>query len=85
MKGEPVLPVFHVSRAHGEKGAAHRKQSIYLLQEIFDEVQTEARRLGRSHSWVLQTAWRIARNILRSAPCQLQHLKDAVAKSEGKP
>jgi len=48
--------------------AVKNRQSFYLSQVIHDELHAEARRLQRSVSWVMQRAWRLARNRLRLTP-----------------
>ena len=46
----------------GEK----RKQSLYFPEEMLAEIQAEAQRLDRSMSWIVQQAWKMARDqILR--------------------
>ncbi len=37
-----------------------RKQSLYFPDDVLNEISTEAIRLDRSLSWVVQQAWRIA-------------------------
>ncbi len=37
-----------------------RKQSLYFPDDVLNEISTEAIRLDRSLSWVVQRAWRIA-------------------------
>lgn len=45
-----------------------RKQSVsvYLPDELLAEVTQEGARLERSPSWLLERAWRIARDELRA-------------------
>ncbi len=38
-----------------------RKQSLYFTEEMLREIQSEAIRQDRSHSWIVQQAWRRAR------------------------
>ena len=38
-----------------------RKQSLYFPTEMLTEILSEAKRLDRSLSWVIQQAWVIAR------------------------
>jgi uncharacterized small protein (TIGR04563 family) len=38
-----------------------RKQALYLPEEMLKEIGDEARRQDRSLSWVVQQAWRLAR------------------------
>ena len=37
-----------------------RKQSLYFAEDMLSEIMTEANRLDRSLSWVMQCAWRLA-------------------------
>jgi uncharacterized small protein (TIGR04563 family) len=45
-----------------------RKQSLYFPQEMLEEIQGEAARQDRSLSWIVQKAWKIARDELRKFP-----------------
>jgi uncharacterized small protein (TIGR04563 family) len=45
-----------------------RKQSLYFPDEMLREIQAEATRQDRSLSWVVQQAWRIARERVTSIP-----------------
>jgi uncharacterized small protein (TIGR04563 family) len=38
-----------------------RKQSLYFPEEMLQDIQQEAVRLDRSLSWIVQRAWRVAR------------------------
>jgi uncharacterized small protein (TIGR04563 family) len=42
-----------------------RKKSLYFPGGMLDEIEAEARRQERSLSWMVQTAWRIARERIR--------------------
>ena len=42
------------------------KKSVYLTEQIIDELQTEASRQERSVSWLLQRAWLIARDQIKA-------------------
>lgn len=44
------------------------KQSLYFPEEMLQEMQREARRQDRSLSWIVQQAWRVAREELRRIP-----------------
>jgi len=46
----------------------HRKQSLYFPEEMLKEIEVEAQRQDRSLSWIVQQAWKIARNDLRKIP-----------------
>lgn len=45
-----------------------RKRSLYFPDTILREMQGEARRQERSLSWIVQYAWRLARNELMRLP-----------------
>jgi uncharacterized small protein (TIGR04563 family) len=45
-----------------------RKQSLYFPEEMLDEIQKEAMRQDRSLSWIVQKAWKIARDQIRKFP-----------------
>ena len=49
-------------------GTDKRKQSLYFPEDMLREIQEEANRQDRSLSWIVQQAWKIARNeiIVRS-------------------
>ncbi len=43
-----------------------RKQSLYFPREMLAEISAEARRQDRSLSWIVQQAWKIARERFKS-------------------
>lgn len=45
-----------------------RKQSLYFQEELLRQMQDEAIRLDRSVSWVVQRAWRLARDRVAKFP-----------------
>ena len=45
-----------------------RKQSLYFPEKMLEEIKEEAYRLDRSLSWIVQQAWKIARDKLREMP-----------------
>jgi len=49
-------------------GSDKRKQSLYFPESMLDDIKTEARRLNRSLSWVVQRAWKVARRELKNLP-----------------
>jgi uncharacterized small protein (TIGR04563 family) len=53
-----------------------RKQSLYFPDEMLGEIQTQAQRLDRSLSWVVQQAWKIAKIELRKIPSPNDMLDD---------
>jgi uncharacterized small protein (TIGR04563 family) len=48
--------------------AQKKKLTLYLPDNILQELQEEAERQDRSISWLLQTAWMISREPLRAMP-----------------
>ena len=50
-----------------------RKQSLYFPQEMLEEIQREAARQDRSLSWIVQKAWKIARDRIRQFPSVDDH------------
>jgi uncharacterized small protein (TIGR04563 family) len=42
--------------------------SIYLGEEIAEEVEVEMKRLDRPRSWLIQQAWRNARATIKAMP-----------------
>lgn len=44
------------------------RQSIYLPAEVRDDIRAEAKRQDRSISWLVQTAWKLAREKIRQFP-----------------
>lgn len=53
-----------------------RKQSLYFPDEMLVEIQTQAQRLDRSLSWVVQQAWKISKTELRKIPSPNDMLDD---------
>jgi uncharacterized small protein (TIGR04563 family) len=51
-------------------GSRHdkRKQSLYFPEATLEEIASEARRLDRSLSWVVQRAWKTARDDIKKMP-----------------
>ena len=45
-----------------------RKQSLYFPEDMLREIETEAQRLDRSLSWVVQHAWKLARAQMARIP-----------------
>jgi len=43
-----------------------KKQSLYFPSEMLTEIYAEARRQDRSLSWIVQQAWKIARERFKS-------------------
>lgn len=52
-----------------EEGMADaRKQSLYFPEDMLQEIQEAAQRQDRSLSWIVQRAWRIARDRIATVP-----------------
>jgi len=45
-----------------------RKQSLYFPEEMLQQIQDEATRQDRSLSWIVQQAWRAAREQIAKMP-----------------
>jgi uncharacterized small protein (TIGR04563 family) len=45
-----------------------RKQSLYFPEEMLSDIKREALRQDRSLSWIVQQAWRIARDEIKKLP-----------------
>jgi uncharacterized small protein (TIGR04563 family) len=50
------------------KATDKRKQSLYFPEEMLTDIKKEALRQDRSLSWIVQQAWRIAREEIRKFP-----------------
>jgi uncharacterized small protein (TIGR04563 family) len=46
----------------------NRKQSLYFPEAMLEDIKSEAIRLDRSLSWVVQRAWKTARAEIRKIP-----------------
>jgi uncharacterized small protein (TIGR04563 family) len=51
-----------------DKAADKRKQSLYFPEDMLADIKREALRQDRSLSWIVQQAWRIAREEIRKFP-----------------
>lgn len=49
-------------------GSDKRKQSLYFPEDMLKEIQHEATRQDRSLSWIVQKAWKIAREEIKKFP-----------------
>ena len=49
-------------------GTDKRKQSLYFPEDMLREIQEDANRQDRSLSWIVQQAWKIARNEIMRFP-----------------
>jgi uncharacterized small protein (TIGR04563 family) len=60
------------------------KQSLYFYDDTLQEIAAEANRLDRSLSWIVQRAWSVAREQVRSFPAA--HVRrDVVPDSPSRP
>lgn len=57
-------------RLPGTPRLPRRKQSIYFPESMLHEVETQARRHGRSLSWAIQQAWVFGGPQLAAMPVQ---------------
>ena len=48
--------------------AAKKKLTLYFPEEMLQETKLEALRQDRSISWIIQTAWRLARDEVKGYP-----------------
>jgi len=48
--------------------AAKVKMTLYFPEELLREAQNEADRQDRSISWIVQQAWRLARDTIQTYP-----------------
>ncbi|TXD37656.1 TIGR04563 family protein [Lujinxingia vulgaris] len=48
--------------------ATKKKMTLYLPEELLNEMRQEALRQDRSLSWIMEAAWKIARERLREMP-----------------
>jgi len=53
-----------------------RKQSFYFPEEMIQEIEHEAQRQDRSLSWVVQHAWRLARERVHEMPAVNDYARD---------
>ena len=57
-----------MSDSNSSSRSDKRKQSLYFPESMLQEIKEEAARLDRSLSWVVQRAWKLARNDVRKIP-----------------
>ena len=48
--------------------ASKKKITLYFSEEMLNETKQEALRQDRSLSWIMEVAWKIARERLQSMP-----------------
>jgi uncharacterized small protein (TIGR04563 family) len=51
-----------------DKTTDKRKQSLYFPEDMLTDIKKEAVRQDRSLSWIVQQAWRIARDEIKKFP-----------------
>ena len=51
-----------------DKPTDKRKQSLYFPEDMLSDIKREALRQDRSLSWIVQQAWRIAREEIKKFP-----------------
>lgn len=52
----------------GGSTADKRKQSLYFPETMLEEIKSEATRLDRSLSWVVQRAWKLSKAEIAKIP-----------------
>ena len=62
-----------------------RKQSLYFPEDMLEEIQHEAKRQDRSISWIVQQAWKVARQDIRRMPSVNDVLSPPPAPVAGQP
>lgn len=60
-----------------------KRQALYFPSDMLQDIQGEAERQDRSISWLIQQAWRIARNELRKVPSTTDYFEKLEGESEG--
>ena len=48
--------------------ASKKKMTLYFSEEVINETKQEALRQDRSLSWIMEVAWKIARERLQTMP-----------------
>jgi uncharacterized small protein (TIGR04563 family) len=81
----PALNLITPRHCHSEEdetmaGSDKRKQSLYFPEEMLKEIQAEAVRQDRSLSWLVQKAWRVARNDIMKMPAMSAFLDGEIDK-----
>jgi uncharacterized small protein (TIGR04563 family) len=64
------------------KTRGYKRQSLWFTGDMRDELREEAQRIGRSYSWLIQTAWMLARNRLRASRSLAQELEIELQREE---
>lgn len=64
--GRPRKDPFSITE--GASSPDKRKQSLYFPEAMLSEMKEEATRLDRSLSWVVQRAWKVAKEQIAHLP-----------------
>lgn len=56
--------------------AAKKKMTLYFTESVVNETKQEALRQDRSLSWIMEVAWKIARERLQSMPGVDEYVDD---------
>lgn len=59
-----------------------KRQALYFPSDMLQDIQGEAERQDRSISWLIQQAWRIARNELRKVPSTTDYFEKLEGESD---
>ncbi len=62
--------------------AAKEKLTLYFPPELLEEAKREAQRQERSISWIMQTAWMVARDHLKAMPGIAECTAEAIEEVE---
>lgn len=57
--------------------SAKKKMTLYFSEELINETKQEALRQDRSLSWIMEVAWKIARERLQSMPGMDDFVEDS--------
>ena len=68
VKGVTPMPDGNDKKKMNDKTTDKRKQSLYFPEEMLADIKKEALRQDRSLSWIVQQAWRIARDEIKKFP-----------------
>lgn len=63
-----VLPDDQSTLFHGWTMAAKKKLTLYVTEDLLHETKQEALRQDRSISWILEQAWKISKDRLKTVP-----------------
>jgi uncharacterized small protein (TIGR04563 family) len=66
---------------NGQSKCSNRKQSLYFPEAMLDEMKAEAKRIDRTLSWVVQKAWKLAREGMLKMPSSTWPTNRTVSKN----